>query len=262
MSQPNELEDRKQKEIEWADFRRTIDNPEMLKKYSVNSEFYQINRPVNTYVTNWLLENLAGKDVFEMACGTKGLVSRARHVIKSAIASDIAPESINLAKKNVEADPSFASIDYRVVDAENTGFEDNSFDVVIEGGALHHMDLDAAYKEAARILRPGGKFFCVEALRHNPIIHWYRKSTPHLRTAWEVDHILGRSEIHRGLKYFDRLDTRNFHIATLPAIPFRNTFLKEPLLTVGETLDTVLTRIPGFKWLSWQCVFVLENPKK
>ncbi len=262
MENPEELEERKKKEIEWADFRRTIEDPELKKKYTVNSEFYQINRPVNTYVTNWLRTNLAGKDVFEMACGTKGLVARARDVINSAVASDIAPESIEIAKRNALEDSSYGTIDYRVVDAEKTGFPDNSFDVVVEGGALHHMDLDAAYAEAARILRPGGKFFCVEALRHNPVIHWYRRRTPHLRTAWEVDHILGRPEIRRGLNYFEKLDTRNFHIATLPAIPFRNTALKEPILTTGEILDSVLTRIPGFKWLSWQCVFVLENPKK
>lgn len=262
MENPEELEERKKKEIEWADFRRTIEDPELKKKYTVNSEFYQINRPVNTYVTNWLRTNLAGKDVFEMACGTKGLVARARDVIKSAVASDIAPESIEIAKRNALEDSSYGSIDYRVVDAEKTGFPDNSFDVVVEGGALHHMDLDAAYAEAARILRPGGKFFCVEALRHNPLIHWYRRRTPHLRTAWEVDHILGRPEIRRGLNYFETLDTRNFHIATLPAIPFRNTVLKEPILVTGEILDSVLTRIPGFKWLSWQCVFVLEKPKK
>lgn len=258
------LEERKLKEIEWADFRRTIDDgdEEAKKKYKVNSEFYKINRSVDRYVTDWLVANLAGKDVFEMACGTRGLVARARHALKSGIASDIAPQSIELAKQAAVDDPSFAKIDYQVLDSENTGLPSNSFDVVVEGGALHHMDLDAAYAEAARLLRPGGKFFCVEAMRHNPIIHAYRRGTPHLRTAWEVEHILGRQDIRKGLNYFEGLHERNFHIATLTAIPFRNSPLRAPIQTVGEVLDSVLTRIPGFRWMSWQCVFVLSSPKK
>lgn len=261
---PQALEDRKLKEIEWADFRRTIDddNAEDAKKYKLNSEFYKINGCVNRYVQKWLNINLKDTDVFEMACGTGGLVAKAREVVKSAVASDIAPKSIELAKERAAKDPSYSKIEYMVLDAENTGLPDNSFDVIVEGGALHHMDLHAVYKEAVRLLRPGGKFFCVEALKHNPLIHAYRRRTPHLRTAWEVDHILGKDEIFKGREYFEDLDYRCFHIATLAAIPLRNTVLREPVTKIGETLDSVLTRVPGLQWWSWQCVFVLSNPKK
>lgn len=264
MSTEKPLEERKLKEIEWADYRRTIDkdNKDEIKKYKVNSEFYRINGAVNRYVENWLVKNLKDKDVFEMACGGKGLVRKARHVIKSAIASDIAPKSVEMTKEEVAADPSYSKIEYMVLDSENTGLPDNSFDVIIEGGALHHMDLDAVYAEAVRLLRPGGKFFCIEALRHNPFIHAYRKRTPHLRTAWEVDHILGKPDIEKGLNYFDDLEIKHFHIATIAAIPFRNTFLRAPVTKVGELIDVVLTRIPGFKWWAWQCVFCLSKPKK
>ena len=58
MDSSDHLEDRKKKEIEWADFRRTLDDPELKKKYTVNSEFYTINRAVDDYVARWLKKTL------------------------------------------------------------------------------------------------------------------------------------------------------------------------------------------------------------
>ena len=55
---------------------------------------------------------------------------------------------------------------------------------------------------------------------------------------------------------------RFFHLATLGAVPFRNTLLFKPILKLAEVVDTVLLRIPLVQWLSWQIVFILSEPKK
>lgn len=261
---PEALEERKQKEIEWADFRRTIDaeDKEAFEKYNANKKYYAINRKVTDYIDAWLLANTVGKDVCELACGNTGMVRKVAHQVKSALAADIAPLTIEQAKASARGNPDWEKIDYRVLDCEKTGLPENSFDVMIEGGALHHMDVDAAYAEAARLLRPDGQFFCIEAIRHNPIIHLYRRLTPHLRTAWEVDHILGRSQVLQGLKYFHDIELRNFHLMTLFAVPFRSTKFFSPLMSVLEAIDSVLMKLPGVRWLAWQCVFVLKNPRK
>lgn len=258
------LEDRKIKEIEWADFRRTLkaSNPAEIKKYHSNMKYYSINRAADQYVEKWIRDNTKDKDVFEVACGNTGKIRYAAPYARTAIAADIAPQSIEQARTSVKNDPVLSRIDYQVRDCEHTGFADNSFDVILEGGALHHMDLDAAYAEAARILRPDGKYLCVEALRHNPFIHFYRRMTPHLRTAWEVDHILGRTEIMKAQEYFEHIEIRLFHIATLCAVPFRKTAFFKPLLGKLEAVDRVLTRIPGLRWMAWQAAYVLSNPRK
>jgi SAM-dependent methyltransferase len=150
-----------------------------------------------------------------------------------------------------------------VMDAEHTTFEDNTFDIIHCSGCLHHLDLDAAYKELYRILKPGGKIIAEEGLCHNPIIHWYRKLTPKLRTAWEVDHILSRSKIYSSQKYFDGLQMRFFHLFTIAAVPFRKSKLFfKPILKLMELIDAVVLRIPGIRWWAWICVFVLTKKEK
>ncbi len=87
--------------------------------------------------------------------------------------------------------------------ARRRRFTDTHFDLIVESCVLHHLDLERAYRELARILKSTGEIICLEALRHNVFIHLYRKLTPRLRTAWETDPILGRTEIRMAEKYFN-----------------------------------------------------------
>jgi SAM-dependent methyltransferase len=154
------------------------------------------------------------------------------------------------------------STTYLIRDAENTKFDDNSFDIITEYGALHHVDLEKAFAELARILRPTGKVICNEALAHNPFIHLYRKLTPHLRTAWEVDHIMRKQDLLLASKYFGKIEIKFFHLFTLLAVPLRKTPFFLPLLTVLERADSFFLKMPGLKWWAWQIVFILSDPKK
>jgi ubiquinone/menaquinone biosynthesis C-methylase UbiE len=91
------------------------------------------------------------------------------------------------------------------MDGEATAFTDNHFDLIVDTAVLHHVDLQRAYRELARILTPTGEITCIEAPRHNVFIQLYRKLTPHRRTAWETHHILGRREIRMAEKYFNKV---------------------------------------------------------
>ena len=62
--------------------------------------------------------------------------------------------------------------------------------------------------------------------------------------------------------YFGEIEMRFFNLFTLAAVPFRGTPLFNPLLKVFEVIDSVVLRIPGIKWLAWQCIYILKNPKK
>ncbi|MFN8161208.1 MAG: class I SAM-dependent methyltransferase [Solirubrobacterales bacterium] len=87
-------------------------------------------------------------------------------LIGTATATDISPGMLAALGANAAA----AGVEVRTVtsDAESLPFEDRSFDLVFGHAVLHHIpDLDRAFAEFARVLRPGGTVaFCGEPSRN------------------------------------------------------------------------------------------------
>lgn len=231
--------------------------------YNSNKKFYSISRLNEGHVQAWLLQRCAGKTVLDYCCGNgQQALWLADH---GAVAHgfDISPVSVENARRESQRRGLSSKVTFQVMDAEATGFADSFFDLIVINGVLHHLDLDRAYRELARILKPNGLIIATEALRHNLLIHWYRKLTPHLRSAWETEHILGKEEIFSASRYFEEVHVeRFFHLATLGAVPFRNSPLFIPMLNALQAIDTALLRLPWFKWQSWMAVFVLGQPIK
>ncbi|HEV2175943.1 MAG TPA: class I SAM-dependent methyltransferase [Terriglobia bacterium] len=256
-----QIEDRKLKEQELHDHLRSdlASDP----YYTSNKKFYSISRSNNDYVKQWIAARCPGKRVLDYCCGNGQHTFSLAEAGADAYGIDISPASIEIASAESARRGLNDRMQFLVMDAEATEFPGSFFDLVVVSGVLHHLDLDRAYQELARILKPGGEIICTEALRHNPFIHLYRKMTPHLRSAWETRHILGRSEIARARRYFDGVEVaRFFHLASLAAIPFRNSATFNPLLHALESVDSVLLRLPVVKWQAWMAVFVLSRPKK
>ena len=65
---------------------------------------------------------------------------------------DISSNEVNSARMKLKDAGYSNKSDFQVMDAENMTFEDNSFDVIICNGVLHHLDIDAALPELARFL--------------------------------------------------------------------------------------------------------------
>lgn len=78
-----------------------------------------------------------------------------------------------------------ARYDFRVMDAHSLEFEDNTFDLVIGRGILHHLDYNRALSEVRRTLRPGGRAIFLEPLGSNPLLRIFRLMTPNARTEDE-----------------------------------------------------------------------------
>lgn len=126
---------------------------------------------------------------------------------------------------------------------------------------LHHLDLDAAYTELRRILKPGGRILCIEALAQNPLIQAYRNRTLAMRTEWEAQHILGVPDALRAKKWFKLGEFKYWHLAELGSVPFRNSLAFRPLLALGSALDSVLLAIPVLQRMAWQFTFELKHPQ-
>lgn len=272
------METRKQREKEFHDQLRLVNedvhvadtrwSPELEETIKnnplwTNMKYYSIERQSRAMISEWFQKNCKGKRVLDYCCGNgEDGIFIAQNGAREVVGIDISDVSIancqELARKNGLERSTF----YLVADAENTGFEDNSFDVITEYGALHHLDLENAFAEMSRILKPDGKIICNEALGHNLLINAYRRLTPHLRTEWEVEHILRKESFEVARKYFDNVDIHFYYLFTLLAVPFRKFSIFEPVLNILEKIDNLILKLPVIKWQAWQIVFVLSEPKK
>lgn len=228
-----------------------------------NMKYYSVVVSSEKYKQEWLDKHCStGKKVLDFACGNGENAVYAASGGADCIGIDISPEGVANANKNAECLGVANHCKFVVMDGESMTFEDNTFDFAVEYGALHHVELDKALAELARVLKADAKMICVEAMRHNPLIHWYRKRTPHLRTEWEVEHILGVESLETMKKHFETVNVKFFHLTVLALVPFRKTFLFPVLLPVFDFIDKRLLSIPAIGKFGWIMIIELGSPKK
>jgi ubiquinone/menaquinone biosynthesis C-methylase UbiE len=280
------MEDRKQKEIEHSRRRREIlqgserladthagqavgnldeliKDKEKFEYHFSNMKFYSVTKKSEGFKDKWIAKHcVTGTKVLDFACGSgeNGLYAGSCGAEVSGI--DISPEGVQNANLNAVDAGLEKKCVFQVMDGENMSFADNTFDFSVEYGALHHVDLDAALSELSRVIKIGGKMMCIEAMRHNPIIHRYRKRTPHLRTEWEVEHILGVESFKVMKKYFNEVNVKFFHLASLALVPIRKTFLFPLLLPFANFIDSILLSNQLIGKYGWIMAIELVGPKK
>lgn len=223
-----------------------------------NRRFYEATWKVRKYVEDWITARAKNALVLDYACGNgMSTIRAARAGAELAVGIDISEVSIRNAQENAHHAGVSSNTRFLQRDCEATGFPECSFDAVLCSGMLHHLDLSVAYPELHRIVRTGGRILCVEALSYNPVIQYYRDRTPHLRTSWEKEHILGMAEVRMARRWFDVTNVRYFLLCAPLATLLPSGALRRVGLKVGHAIDSVLTRIPGLQLWSWQFSFEL-----
>jgi ubiquinone/menaquinone biosynthesis C-methylase UbiE len=277
------MDERKLKEIDHSDRRRSIvrayeyhtdaapdqiddkyvEREKEFEQHFSNMKFYSIAQSSFAYRDRLLFDKIKDAVVLDYCCGNGEVaIEMAKRGASRVVGIDISSVAIDNAHELAKVAGVGDKCEFKIMDAENTEFANDKFDIIHEYGALHHLDLLAAFTELSRILKPEGKLVCTEALRHNPLIHWYRKRTPHLRTDWEVQHILGFPEIKIGREYFASMNLRTFHLAALAAVPFRKVFFFELLLGLLNLMDRTLLSLPFLRRMAWVAVMEYRRPIK
>lgn len=133
----------------------------------------------------------------EIGCGTGFFTLNLKQagVIDQAYVTDISPGMVDAARRNA-ANLGFA-VDGRPADAERLPYDDNSFDLVVGHAVIHHIpDVERAFAEMLRVLRPGGRLVvCGEPTRYGHAVArrlsratWWLTTRvtrlPRLRDAW------------------------------------------------------------------------------
>jgi SAM-dependent methyltransferase len=122
------------------------------------------------YSTLIPFDELAGKDVLEIGCGT-GVHARLLAAAGANVtAVDLTPTAVELTRRRLELHGLHA--DVREADAESVPFADASFDFIWSWGVVHHSeDTRRVLAEIARVLRPGGRLSLM-VYHRSSITYW------------------------------------------------------------------------------------------
>lgn len=109
---------------------------------------------------------IAGGNVLDLAAGSGDLSSEFAKQVGpkgQVVMTDINPDMLAEGKKRMLNQGLVGNIDFKIMDAEQIEFEDNTFDCVsISFGLRNVTDKEKALSEMARVIRPGGRVLVLE----------------------------------------------------------------------------------------------------
>ena len=225
------------------------------------SSVYEVTRRSSEAYKQFLQRQVCGKRVLEYGCGANSYAFWLAGLGAQVVGIDISDAAIRQSQRRAEQHPDSERVSFRQMNAEQLEFPADSFDVICGRAILHHLDLQKAFSELARTLKPGGQAIFVEPLGHNPIINAYRRRTPSLRT--EDEHPLLMSDLKLAETYFGKVEARYFHLGGLAAAPLAGTAAFNPVLNFLDGLDSALFKLlPFLRKHAWSVVLTFSAPRK
>ncbi len=152
-----------------------------------------------------------GQRVLEIGAGTGEFSGVVLQTTAELVASDISEFSLRALARRHDS----RLLTVCMANMERLPFGDASFDAVISAGTLSYGDSQLVRDEIVRVLRPGGRFICVDSLNHNPIyrlnrrIHVWRGR----RTISTVRRMPDLSAVEGYRRVFETVEVRYFGAA-------------------------------------------------
>ena len=174
---------------------------------------------------------------------------------------DLSKESLKIAKKRAKEAKVDDKIKFIKGDCEKTGFPDNYFDIIWDGGTFSSLDINKAFLELSRILKSNGKLIGIETFGHNPLINlkrWINKKSGK-RTVWASEHIVKNKDLKLAKKYFDLEKIYYFHLLSMFVFPFWNLPGGKILFRSLDRIDNILLKIPWLKKYAFKIVFIFSK---
>jgi ubiquinone/menaquinone biosynthesis C-methylase UbiE len=161
-------------------------------------------------------------------------------------AIDVAPKTLAMVQHVAQCKGVGDRVHTHVGPAEELPFEDAFFDLIYGGAALHHLQLDRAGRELARVMRCGGKGAFQDPLGHNPMLEFsrdymaYRGKHPIKGT----DRPLRMHEVQAFGRHFSTSSYRGFELFSMVAKALRLKRSSGLRRRLESTDDIMLGRLP------------------
>jgi 2-polyprenyl-3-methyl-5-hydroxy-6-metoxy-1,4-benzoquinol methylase len=259
---PLELSERIQREASENDaiYRsRPIDTLDMSGMHFGHTEI--VNRALAR------LPNLKGARVLDVGIGeghSSVLMTRAgAHVTGIDVSSAALDRAAELAKRNG------VKIDFRQMPGEDLLFEDSSYDAILCMSAYHHMDLQRATREFARVLRPGGRLVMNEPLATNPPAWLYRRvGRLFAREATSKETPLRVGDLKFLRQHFRQVEWQGMFFLSVCLFGLDRIWNNSNPVVHSLTasafrwvcpLDSMVMKIPGLQRIAWRIAIVAER---
>jgi len=265
---------RRQKEADFHDqWAADVDVGETL----VDETFTSVTALENQHV---LAEfgDVRGLTVLDYGCGAaEGGIYLAKLGAK-VVAMDVSPGMLALAQRLAKKHG--VEIETRQVTGDAIPAGDNEFDRIYGNGVLHHVPIETAMPELARVLKPGGIGCFIEPIPYNPLINAYRKIAASVRT--EDENPVSFAQIEGFKRDFASVTHREFWLTALAVFlkfylwdrvdPNKERYWKKiytdaaklkgfftPLKAIDEV---VLKAFPVLGRMCWNSVITVSKPIK
>ncbi len=142
----------------------------VAKKYDLMNDL--MSAGVHRIWKNKMIDKITGNParVIDVAGGTGDIAFRISKKFPSVKIDvvDINQEMLDVGKERAVNLNLFSNLAFTCCDGENLAFADNSFDYfTIAFGIRNFTNIEKGLSEAFRVLRPGGKFICLEFSKVN-----------------------------------------------------------------------------------------------
>ncbi len=161
-------------------------------------------------------------------------------------AIDVAPKTLAMVQHVARCKGVAERVHVHVGPAEELPFEEDSFDLIYGGAALHHLQLHRAGRELARVLKRGGKGAFQDPLGHNPALEFtrdylaYRGKHPVKGT----DRPLRLHEVQAFGRHFTTCTYQGFELFSMAVEALRLKRASRLRRLLETTDDIVLHRLP------------------
>lgn len=188
--------------------------------------------------------------VLELGCGT-GIFTKMIHDATNAslVAIDISNDLLDQAIKKLP------DVEFKIEDAMNTSFTDETFDCVFGSSVIHHLDLEKSASEIFRILKKGGRIVFAEPNMLNPHI-FLQKNVPYFKRM--VSDTSDETAIVRW-KYASLLKNIGFNNINIFPYDFLYPLIPNFTIPFVSFMGRILEKIPLIKEIAGSVIIYAEK---